>query len=120
MEYVAFVFGIFGLISYLQVSSLKGRIDALERQLAKMEGTSYREERMSLLQMVQERVGMPVKIDLKEDHEDTDIVMYGNTRHGSNTILDADEDWLLVRVEGPKGTKEKLIRMESVERIRTV
>ena len=43
--------------------------------------------------------------------------MYGNTKHGSNTILDADEEWMLVRIETPKGTKEKLIRMESIARI---
>lgn len=58
-----------------------------------------------------------MNIDLKEDHEDVDIINYGNTKHGSNTVLDADNEWLLVRIETPKKTVEKLIRMESVERI---
>ena len=30
MEYVGIVFGIFGLLAYVQVASLKRRIDALE------------------------------------------------------------------------------------------
>ncbi|CAG6938866.1 hypothetical protein PICSAR107_04597 [Mycobacterium avium subsp. paratuberculosis] len=46
--------------------------------------------------------------------------MYGNTRHGSNTILDADEDWMLVRIDGPKGVKEKLLRLESIQNVTLV
>ena len=44
-------------------------------------------------------------------------MMYGNTKHGANTILDADEDWVLVRVDTPKKSVEKLIRLEGIERI---
>ena len=40
MEVIGFVFGIFGLMAYLQVSSLKSRIDELERELTGMKGTS--------------------------------------------------------------------------------
>ena len=58
-----------------------------------------------------------MKIELKEDHEDADIINYGNTRYGSNTILDVDEDWLLVHIESPKQSMDKLIRLESVQRI---
>ena len=58
-----------------------------------------------------------MNLDLKEDHEDVDVTMYGNTKHGSNTILDVDDEWMLVRIDTPKGTKEKLLRLESVERI---
>ncbi len=43
--------------------------------------------------------------------------MYGNSKHGSNTILGADRDWMLVEVDGPKSSKNKLIRMESIQRI---
>ena len=41
MEYIGFVFGIFGLMAYLQVSGLKNRVVTLERELAKMQGTSF-------------------------------------------------------------------------------
>ncbi len=57
-----------------------------------------------------------MKLDLKEDCEDVDIAMYGNTKHGSNTILDADGDWILVRIDSAKGSKEKLIRAGCVQR----
>ena len=117
MEYVALVFGILGLIGFLQSFDLKKRIDSLEWELTKMEGTSYRRERLSLLEAAAGYIGKKVTLDLKEDHEDGDIISYGDTRHGSMTLLDADEDWLLVRIESPKWTKEKLIRMESIQRI---
>ena len=117
MQYVAFAFAIFGFLAYLELSSLKKRIDELERQLTKMQGTSFHEDRKSLLQAAKTYVGQKVNLEMKEDHNDVDVMMYGNTKHGSNTILDADEEWMLVRVKTPKGTKEKLIRMESIARI---
>jgi hypothetical protein len=46
-----------------------------------------------------------------------DVSYYGNSKYGSNTILDADRDWILVHTETPKGSKDKLIRMESIQRI---
>ncbi|MBR0450855.1 MAG: hypothetical protein IJI78_02585 [Oscillospiraceae bacterium] len=120
MEYIGFVFGIFGLFAYLQVSSLKKRVDDLERELTKIKGTSYHEDRTALLDAAKTYVGQDVCIELKEDHEDIDIMNYGNTKHGSNTILDADDEWLLVKIKTPKGDKEKLIRMESIERISVI
>lgn len=94
MEYVGIVFGIFGLFAYLQLSSLKKRINKLEEELAGIAGTSLFEERRALLDAVETYIGKQVIIDLKEDCEDVDIVMYGNSKHGTNTILDADHDWL--------------------------
>ncbi len=117
MEYIGFVFGLFGLVAYLSVSPLKKRLDALERELTRMKGTSYQKERTSLVRSVREYIGQEAEITLKEDHEDFDIMNYGNSKHGANIILDADDEWLLVRIESPKKTVEKLIRMESVERI---
>ena len=120
MEYVAFIFAIFGFMAYLQISQLKKRIDELERQLTKMHGTSFHEERKDLLQAAKAYIGEHVRLEMKEDHQDIDAVMYGNTKHGTITILDADEEWMLVRMETPRGTKEKLLRMESIERIGAV
>ena len=69
------------------------------------------------MKMIRECTGKSVTIDLKEDNEDPDIMMYGNTAQGTNTVLDVDDRWMLVRIESKKGTKEKLIRLDSVQTI---
>lgn len=120
MEYVGIVFGIFGLLAYVELFSLKKRVVALEEELAGIAGTASYEERRSLRDAVSGYIGKQVKLELKEDCEDVDIMMYGNTKHGSNTILDADGEWILVRVDSAKGSKEKLIRVGSVQRISLV
>lgn len=120
MEYVGMVFGIFGLLAYVQFSSLKKRVVALEEELAGIAGTASFEERRALLDAVEAYIGKQVILELKEDCEDADIMMYGNSKHGTNTLLDADGDWLLVRIDSAKGSKEKLIRVGSVQRISLV
>ena len=117
MEYIGFVFGIFGLLAYLQVSQLKTKVNELESQLAKIQGTSYHDDRLALKSAARKYIGETVQIKLKEDYMDADIVNYGNTKHGSNIILDVDEDWLLIQINGPKGSKEKLIRLEAIQNI---
>ena len=117
MEYVAFAFAIFGFMAYLELSSLKGRVKALEEQLAHIGGTAQYEDRAGLRKAAGAYLGKAVKIELKEGQEDVDILMYGNSRHGSNILLDLDGDWLLVHVSTPKGEKDKLIRLGSVQRI---
>lgn len=123
MEYmgiIGFVFGIFGILAYMEVSSLKRRVERLEEQLAATEGTEQYVARQAFVQAAKSYIGMKVKIDLKEEHEDFDIINYGNSKHGSNTILDADEDWLLVHIESSKGNKDKLIRAGSIQHIEVV
>lgn len=120
MEYAAFVFGIFGLFAFLELSSLKGRISKLEEQLTKTEGTSYHLSRQELLRAARSYVGKSVVLELKEDHEDVDVMSYGNSKHGTNTIVDVDDEWMLVRIETPKTSKDKLIRLESIERISVI
>lgn len=117
MEYLGFIFGIFGLLAYLQITPLKRRMDKLEEELTRTKGTSFHEDRQSLMNAVRSYTGEKVILTLKEDYVDADIVSYGNTKHGSNTILDADEDWMLIRIETPKGNKQKLIRMESIQSV---
>ena len=114
---LGFVFGVFGLMAYLSISPLKRKIEKLEEALAAMEGTTYHEDRESLLKAAAGYIGKSVEIEFKEDHADTDIGYYGNSKHGSNTILDADRDWILVHTETPKGNMDKLIRMESIQKI---
>ena len=120
MEYVGIVFGIFGLLAYIQLSSLKKRVITLEEELAGIVGTPSFEERRALLDAVEAYIGKQVILYLKEDCEDMDIVMYGNSKHGTNTIIDADGEWILVRIDSAKGSKEKLIRAGSVQRISVV
>ncbi|MCR4709326.1 MAG: hypothetical protein K5653_03625 [Clostridiales bacterium] len=123
MEYmgvIGFVFGIFGFYAYLNMSPLKRKVESLEEALSKMQGTSYHEDRISLLKAAETYIGEKVKIDFKEDHEDFDISYYGNSKYGANIIMEADRDWMLVHVETPKGSKDKLIRMESIQRITKV
>lgn len=120
MEYVGFVFGIFGLMAYIQLSSLKRRVISLEENLAGIAETPSFAERNALLDTAEEYIGKHVLLDLKEDYEDVDIVMYGNSKHGTNTILDVDADWILVCIDSPKGSKEKLIRAGAVQSISLV
>ena len=117
MEYLGFIFGIFGLMAYLQISPLKRRMDKLEEELTRTKGTSFHKDRQSLMSVIRSYTREKVILTLKEDYMDVDIVSYGNTKHGSNTILDADEDWMLIRIETPKGNKQKLIRMESIQSV---
>ena len=117
MGIIGFVFGIFGLMAYLQVSSLKKRVAGLERELTGMQGTKFHEDRTALMAVAKSCIGRQVNLELREDDGDVDVIMYGNTKHGSNTILDVDDEWMLVRIDTPKGSKEKLLRLESVERI---
>ncbi|MBR6472720.1 MAG: hypothetical protein IKS99_03190 [Firmicutes bacterium] len=107
-------------MAYLQSSSLKRRVDKLEEQLAVMEGSPLNEDRKALQKAATSYIGRKVKLEMKEDHMDVDIVMYGNTKHGSNTIIDADEEWLLVHIVKPKGEMDKLIRLASVSSISEV
>ena len=104
MEYVGIVFGVFGLFAYVELFSLKKRVVALEEELAGIAGTASYEERRSLLDAVSGYIGKQVKLELKEDCED----------------VDADGEWILVRVDSAKGSKEKLIRAGSVQRISLV
>lgn len=120
MEYIGIIFGIFGIMAYTELSSLKKRVNALEKELAGIAGTASFEERSALQDAVDTYIGKHVIIELKEDCEDADIVMYGNTKHGANTILDSSDGWILVRIDSPKGSKEKLIRAGSVKRISLV
>ena len=77
MEYIGIVFGIFGLLAYIELFSLKKRVVALG-----IAGTASYEERRSLLDAVSGDIGKQVNLELKEDCEDVDIMMYGNTKHG--------------------------------------
>lgn len=117
MEYLGFIFGIFGLIAHGEVLGLKNRIIALENQMAKTEGTTYHEERISLITAIKSYIGKAVIIEQYEDYADPDIISCGNSKYGSTTVLDADDDWIMISIESKKGKKLKLIRPGSVSSI---
>ena len=85
--------------------------------MSRTQGTSYHTDRAALIKAARSYIGKKVNIDLKEDHQDVDIINYGNMIYGTITILDADGEWMLVRVENKKKNIKKLIRLESVEGI---
>ena len=117
MEYVAFAFSILGMLAFLNMGEMKRRMDKLEGELTKMKGTSFNEARSDLVRAARDYEGKSVKIELKEDYMDPDIVSYGNTKHGSNSIIDVDDEWMLVKICTPKAEKIKMIRMEAIQSI---
>ena len=117
MEVIGFIFSIFGLVAYLEISSLKRQIENLEREMSRTRGTSYHVDRTALVQATKSYIGKKVNIDLKEDHKDVDIINYGNMKYGNITILDADGEWVLIIVENKKKNVKKLIRVDSIEGI---
>ena len=66
MEYMGFVFGIFGLMAYLQISALKKRVDDLEREMTKIEGTEHAQKQTSLRSVVRKWIGEEVILELKD------------------------------------------------------
>ena len=113
MEYLAFVFGIFGFMAFLSLSSLKGRVRSLELQLRSLQGTAYAAEKSSLVTAAQDYIGKPVKLIF---HEDADVLRAGLS-NGCCILMDADQDWLLVHIEANKTVKDKLLRADSVKSV---
>ena len=77
MEYAAFVFAIFGFMAYMQLSSLQKRVNELERALTSMNGTSYAKSREDLIAAARAYIGQNVRLELKEDCADADIMIVG-------------------------------------------
>lgn len=116
MEYLAFAFGIFGFMAFMSLSSLKGRVRSLETQLRSLQGTDYAAEKASLIEAARAYIGKPIRLSFKEDEEDPDALFAGQ-KMGTCTLLDVDEDWLLVHIEHHKVSKDKLIRLDCVRGI---
>lgn len=116
MEIIGFIFGIFGFMAFISLSSLKGRVRSLEMQMRSLQGTGYAAEKASLREAARAYIGQPVKLSFKEDEEDPDVLLC-NVKAGTCTLADVDEDWLLVRLEHNHSVKEKLIRLESLASI---
>ena len=115
MEYMGFIFGIFGFLAYIELSSLKGRVSNLESQLSHMHGSFLQKERLGLAQGAKSCIGKPVRINLKENYADLELATCSSKKSGNLVILDADQDWLLLRISSPKGDQKKLIRIEALQ-----
>ena len=119
MEYVAFIFAIFGFFAYIELSKLKNRVNDLEAQLSKVKGTSHFESAQTIKKLVEQNLGRRVYLNLREGYEDQEIYMALYQKR-EIVMVDADGGWILVNVGSPKGTLEKLIRVESIQSIDVV
>lgn len=115
MEYMGFIFGFFGFLAYIELSSLKGRVRNLESQLSHTHGSFLQKERLGLAQGAKSCIGKPVRINLKENYADLELATCSSKKSGNLVILDADQDWLLLRISSPKGDQKKLIRIEALQ-----
>lgn len=120
MNYVTFVFVIFGFLVYCEQSSLKKRIRKIEEQLTVTRGTSYFQSKESLKKLAQSYIGKNVQINLREEMENLEVVINGKVKGGTNVILDVDDEWMIVRITGPKKSFEKLLRLTAVESLTVV
>ena len=68
MEYVAFAFSILGLMAFCQASEMKRRMDKLESELTRMNGTSFHEARKDLVRVAKSYVVKNVKIQIMFVH----------------------------------------------------
>ena len=57
MDYLGFVFGVFGLVAFLGFESLKKRVRDLEKQMSSLSGTGYAAEKQSLVRAAQGYIG---------------------------------------------------------------
>lgn len=51
---------------------------------------------------------------------DLEVISHGNVKGGANVILDVDDEWMLVRINGPKKSFEKLLRLAAVESLTVI
>ena len=119
MEYVAFIFAIFGFFAYIELSKLKNRVNDLEAQLSKVKGTSHFESVQTIKKLVEQNLGRRVYLNLREGYEDQEIYMAVYQKR-EIVMVDTDGGWILVNVGSPKGTLQKLIRTESIQSIDVV
>ena len=102
-------FGIFGLTGFIMACITLDRVGRLERILRENGIGSLRA--LGLGEQLRKQVGQTVRLTLETGDGDTTGMVC--------KVLDADEDWVLVLDnEGKKNECEKLIRLDSVKRIK--
>lgn len=111
MEYFG-VFGfIFGLLAWFKVSSLSERVRKLEDFL-KEEGY-VDAEKASLQEIFAKNIGKTVRLELSAEGMDFAV------EKKDCVLLDADEDWIRIRLNNKK-QEEYLLRIDSVESVQFV
>lgn len=114
MEMIVFMLAIMVFVATTEISTLKRRVDQLEKQLTHMEGTDYHQDRQDLIKVIDQYRGQSVSISLKEDYTDVELVLSSQQSDSEVTVIDVDSDWLHLKITDSTSSKEKLIRMEAV------
>ncbi len=115
--FVCLVLGGFGLSAYLKLDDVKKRLRSLEEALEKIDGTDYALKRRELREQAQALIGEVVVVSFKEEENIDPEVVQGNASPATNTLLDADEDWVLLEMKSLKETKTILLRLDGVDAI---
>ncbi|MDO4166538.1 MAG: hypothetical protein Q4D32_03945 [Eubacteriales bacterium] len=114
MEYLGFIYGIFGVAAFISVISLGTRVSRLERRMR------VREDRGNDLRThLQKRIGERVRFSFYDDEEDIDIELY-YTQSGYLEIMDVDETWVYIHGENGKRQMDKLLRISSIKGVETI
>lgn len=100
---------VFGLLGFVFAIAAMSRVRRLERILR--ENGIRSAGNAALGGQLRERLGQVVTLSL----EDSDADVVGKVCR----VLDADEEWVLVRAnEGKRGECEKLLRLDSIKRVK--
>ena len=112
MDTLITIAAILGFFAWLGIFSLQSRISKLERQLRQIEGTEASDEAKELRRIAKVSIGKTVKLSFRENEGDYDL--YGDN---SVTILDADNEWVLVEFTLRGKPVQKLIRQSAIRGI---
>ncbi len=111
MEYFG-VFGfIFGLLCWFKISSLSSRVKKLEGIL-KEEGC-VDAEKESLREILAKNIGKHIKLELSAEAMDYAV------EKKDCILLDADEDWVKLRMNHKK-QEEYLLRIDTIESVQFI
>ncbi len=112
MDSIAWMFGIFGLIAFCSMGSLKKRIRKLETQMRGEEMLDEATDVETLRLRLEVMIGQMVIFSFYEDDGDIDLLCDGVVR-----VVDVDEKWVLVHAEEGKRTMDRLLRISSIRSV---
>lgn len=108
MEWIGWVLAI---MAFFQMMNLRNRMRRMERQREEESGI-ISPERADLKAAMARYVGQEIRLEFYEDEEVVDLISPG--KYGKTILEDVDEKWALVRLETPKKTVRKLVRLSSI------
>lgn len=103
------VFDAFSMITFVLVIYIMCAMPTKKdmRRLAQPEAEGRRKE--GLRDLLRERVGMPCRLCLAEAHS-TPSALGGNVMELAGTVVDVDDEWVLVEIVDKKGSR-RLVAM---------